>query len=80
MAQSVKCLLPKHEGLSSNPQHLCKNWAQKHRSVIPGLGSYRDKGIFAVCWPTNLAQLVSSRFIEALSQKRWKIIKEDSCC
>lgn len=44
IAQSVKCLLPKHEGLISNPQHLCKNWAQKHRAIIPGLGVAEIRG------------------------------------
>ena len=43
MIQSVKCLPPKHQGPSSDPQNRLKSQAWLNVPVIPILGKLRQK-------------------------------------
>lgn len=71
MVQSVKCLPGKHRDLSSITElALRKKKAGRACHVYNcGTGS-RDREISVVCWPARLAESVSLRSREILSQKQ----------
>lgn len=62
MAQSIKCLLSKHENLSSGPSNLCKNLDMAVPTHNPNTGLNRDRRIFGAPWLASLAKSVVFRF------------------
>lgn len=44
MAQLLRCQLPKHKGVSSDPQHPCKSQVGEIHSATPLLGAVKTGG------------------------------------
>lgn len=66
------CLLCKHEDLTSNLQHICKNEAWQHAFISLSLArdGHRRKQL-ALIGQLSLAKLISIRFNEKPCLRKW---------
>lgn len=70
MAQLLKCLLSRHEGLTSYPQHPCKYQARPCMPVMSAMGTGEALKL------THLAKMTSSGFNETLGKNKADKVKD----